>query len=748
MDGMPKSRFATVSVVIRVLLRVSRRLGRSTILRAVFLPLCLISPNYYLHSSRPAPGVQQAPLQYEVSVTLKLIQVYVTDKDGRPVRDLKKEDFVVFDVGKSVAVTEFEKHELLAPASGPETLPARAQPAPTPIPSSAMNRKLFLFFDFAYNNQKGVGATIKAALHFLDAEVLPDDEVALITYSSLKGLKVHEYLTRDHAKVRQAVADLSAKEIAGRAEEIEQMYWKAAEDGFANLSAQARYNLTWRRQEAKSLAHNYFAALTSLAKAMRLVEGQKTFIFFSTGTPYSLIYGGQAASHSAGRQSRLDTGGSTFDMGDAILRPLSEAMLKEFSASNCSFFSFDTRESAKVASLFAYEDMMNEIGGSSAFSADGVFRTKTDLLRDDKTTGQDALKRLSKETGGQYFSNISLYEKNLETVQNITGTYYVLGYPISAPKDGEFHKIKIEVKRKGCKLQTQAGYFDPKPFREYTDLEKQIQLFDLALNERSEGRAPRTFGVTALSYDAGSGPRLRLVSAIPEEALQGFEGKTAEFVSLVFDEVGNPVSLERTSADLAQYKAKEIIFTSGTAPPPGRYRCRIVVRDLQTGESAVGSTDVNIVKPASAELVLYSPLLLVPGEASTQLEAGRKGKVDLLSWQDVYPYDTTSLTPLTGDVPRNAGKVVVVVPFSADILKPLEVVFSAQLISMADGQSLPVTFYSLERSRVGAVEVQSLEFALDQVPPGKYQLYIHAADKDRGAQAQTHVPLVVRGATN
>jgi VWFA-related protein len=703
--------------------------------------LCLNLPISSLDSASQEIPKQQSPLQYEVSVTLKLIQVYVTDKSGQPVRDLNKEDFTVFDDEKPVALTEFEKHELLTSPSGAETLPAGEQPAPTPVPSAAMNRKLFLFFDFAYNNQKGVAATIKAALHFLDTQVLPEDEVALVTYSSLKGLKVHEYLTRDHAKVRRAVANLSAKEIAGRAEEIEQLYWKAAEDG--DLSAQAKYNLTWRRQEAKSLANNYFAALTALAKAMRLVEGQKNFLFFSTGMPYSLIYGGQASSNLGGRQTFLEKKGATFDMGDTILRPLAEGMLKEFSASNCSFFSFDTRESAKVQSLFAYEEMRNEIGGGSAFSADGVFQTKTDLLRDDKTTGQDALRRLSKQTGGQYFSNISLYEKNLDTVQNITGTYYVLGYSISAPKDGEFHKIKVEVRRKGCKVQTQAGYFDPKPFREYSDLEKKIQLFDLALNERSEGRTPKTLGVTALSYDAGEGPRLRLLSRIPKETLQGFRGKTVEFVSLVFDEAGNPVSLQRTSSDLASHNGKEIAFTSGTAPQPGRYRCRVVIRDLDTGESAVGSTDVNIVKPASARLSVFSPLLLVPGEACAQLEASQKGKVDPVSWHDIYPYDTASFSPVVGEVSQKAGKVIVLVPFSSAGPEQLNVGFSAQLISMASGQSLPVTFYSHERSRAGAVELQRLEFSLDQVPPGKYQLYIHAADKDRGAQARTHVPFVV-----
>jgi VWFA-related protein len=686
---------------------------------------------------------QQTPLQHEVSVTLKLIQVYVTDKSGQAVRDLNKEDFAVFEEGRSVVITEFEKHVLLTPASkAEEQLPV--EPAtPTPVPSSAMNRKFFLFFDFAYNNQRGAAATIKAALHFLDTEVLPEDEVALVSYSALKGLKVHEYLTRDHAKVRSAVTDLSVKEIAGRAEEIEQLYWKAAEEDLSKLANSTRYNLTWRRQEAKSLAYNYFVTLTALAKAMRIVEGRKNFLYFSTGIPYSLIYGAVVSSPSGTAE------GSTFDMGDTILRPLSEGMLKEFIASNCSFFTFDTRESAKIPALFAYEDTITEIGGRYAFATDGgEFRTTTDLLRDDKTTGMDALRRISKQTGGQYFSNIGLYEKNLDSVQNITGTYYVLGYPISAPKDGEFHEIKVEVKRKGCKVQTQAGYFNPKPFREYSDLEKQIQLFDLALNENSEGRMLRAFGVTALSYDAGGGPRLRVLARIPKEILQGFTGKSVEFVSLAFDELGNPVGLKRKAADRAQYKGKEIIFTSGTLPQPGRYRCRIIIRDLETGDSAVASTEVNIVKPGSAKLALYTPLLLVTAEACAELEASQKGKLDVPSWQDVYPYDKTSLSPLTGEVPQDSGKIVALVPFSTPESDQLNLKLFAKLISMADGQSLPVTFSALERSRVGSIEVARLEFPLDQVPPGKYNLYIYATDKDRGALAHTYVSLVVSPARN
>lgn len=697
--------------------------------------LCLSMLTPSLKAGRAGTVDQQAPLQYEVSVTLKLLQVYVTDKGGQPVRDLNKEDFTVFDEGRPVVITEFEKHDLLQGSGAEEHAPV--EPATTaPAPPPGLNRRFFLFFDFAYNNQKGAAATIKAALHFLDSGMLPDDEVALISYSALKGLKVHEYLTRDHSKVRRAVADLSAKEIAGRAEEIEQLYWKAAADGLDNLSPSARHNLNWRRQEAKSLANNYFSALTSLAKAMRLVEGQKNFLYFSTGMPYSLIYGSEAGSPSAGKQTVLSKSGSTFDMGDPILRPLAEGLLKEFSASNCSVFSFDTRESAKIPSLFAYEEMRNVTEGGSASSG-------TDLLRDDKTTGQDTLRRLSKQTGGQYFSNISLYEQNLGTVQNITGTYYVLGYSIGTPRDGEFHKIKVEVKRKGCRVQTQGGYFNPKPFRDYTDLEKQIQLFDLALNERSEGRARQEFGVAALTYDAGSGPRLRLVSRVPRETVLSFAGTKVEFVALTFDDQGNPVSLLRKAADLSLFRDKGILFSSETMPRPGRYKCRVIIRDLETGDSAVASAEVNVVKAPAAGLILYTPLLLVPAEAPACLEAGRKGLLESPSWQDVYPYDQKTLVPATGDVPQTAGRAVVIVPFSAAGPDQLNVAFSGRLVNMADGQGVPVSFSELGRSRAGSLETASLEFPLDEVPPGKYQLYVHAVDAAHSLQAQTRSCLVI-----
>ena len=58
---------------------------------------------------------QQEELLHEVVVTLKLVQVHVTDKQGNPVTDLNQSDFILYDNGRLQKITEFERHALLQP---------------------------------------------------------------------------------------------------------------------------------------------------------------------------------------------------------------------------------------------------------------------------------------------------------------------------------------------------------------------------------------------------------------------------------------------------------------------------------------------------------------------------------------------------------------------------------------------------------------------------------------------------------
>jgi len=717
---------------------------------------------FLLMQTKPTPASpqesrspQQPPLKYEVSVTLKLIQVYVTDKDGKPVRDLTKDEFRLTDNGKPVTISAFEKHDLAAaPASGIQ--------APAPEPTSVLvsteipvlSRKFIIFFDFAFNTGHGVKASVEAARRFVDATVAPGDELAFASFSMFDGLKIHEFLTTDHAKVKQALSSISSKNIAGRADEVEQAYWLAVDNPTLAKKASATVGglseLDLARLDSMQQAGRYFRALTQFAQALRLVQGQKNILFFSTGIPSSMVnssrgvggtvrgsggVGGSTTSNNAGYSGTI-YGGSTFQVGNYGLRPLQEAMLTEFSASNCSLFNFDTRESSKIPSLFDADQMALEVGGNPLLG-------NNSLYRDDKVTGLDSLKRMAKETGGKYYSNIILHEKNLDEVSAITGTYYVLGYTVPSVADGEYHKVGIGVTRKSCQVRTQPGYFNPKPYREYTDLEKDIQLFDLALNESSEFQDPEPLPVSALTYDAGQGARVRALARIPRSIWAGFGGQTAEIVALFFDAQDSLLSLQRIALARSEYGDKEVLFSAGTAGRAGPVKCRVILRDLETGQSAAGSMTVHCGPLNRQALSVFTPLLLAEGGAVFPIEGVVKGAAEIPAWRDLYTYDTEVLSPVVGSEPITADKVTVLLPYAAPGLGAPDLIFTANLVNSATGRSLAVPLELREAATQGPLEVQKFDISLAALPKGKYILFIHVGNKVTGQQVSGRVPLAI-----
>jgi VWFA-related protein len=705
------------------------------------LVLVLTLPALPRASAQARQQAPTEPLQYDVSVTLKLIPVHVIDKSGQPIRDLTKDEFTITDNGKPVIISAFEKHELAAAPSGVETpVPAVTARSYT-APSQILNRRFILFFDFAFNTGHGIVASVAAARHFLQTEVRPGDEIALISYSMLRGLRVHEFLTTDHSKILAALSAITSREIVGRADEVEQAYWMMADMNFKDKDVVP--NMEAQRRESAQQARGYFEALARLADALRLVQGEKNILFFSSGVPSSLVNSGRRAVTADPRiveSISQQSTGSTFDIPNSELRAFQEDMLKELSAANCSVYSFDTRESAKLPALYTFDETIsqNRPMGGLLLGADsgGIFR-------DDKTTGMDSLRRLSRQTGGKYYSNIALHEKNLEEVSAVTGTYYVLGYSIPAASDGQFHKIRVEVSRKGCQVRTQPGYFNPKPFREYTEIEKNIHLFDLALNEKSELQTPKLLPVSALSYDMGQGPRIRALARISRDVWQQFQGRTAEIVALFFDPQDSLLSLQRVAVPVADYRGTDVLFSAATSARPGTTKCRIVIRDLDTGQSAVASTTAFSGPSRGQFLSVFSPLLVAEGGGFFFLEGVVKGAAETPSWRGLYGYDATKLSPVIGDEPVGAGKIEVILPFSAPGLDASALSFKTNLVNSGTGESLDVPLELKELTKSGAIAAQKIEISPDQIPNGKYLLYVHVGNRADGQVVSARVPLTI-----
>ncbi len=195
---------------------------------------------------------QTTQLKHEVKVTLKLVQVYVTDRKGNAVLDLTKDDFLVFDEGTKQTLTEFERHVLTLPSEREEA-PADVVETPAPPARELMSRKFFLFLDFAFNNAKGIDKTKEAALHFIDTQLQPTDEVGILSYSAARSLTLHEYLTSDHSAVRKIIKAFGIQEVVGRAEDFEAKYYNLLKGGNPIDASSPGYVLDPEREQFKEL---------------------------------------------------------------------------------------------------------------------------------------------------------------------------------------------------------------------------------------------------------------------------------------------------------------------------------------------------------------------------------------------------------------------------------------------------------------------------------------------------------------
>ena len=709
-------------------------------LLCIALPLSLISP------SEPRARKEQIQLQHEVKVTLKLIQVYVTDKKGNPILDLGKNHFVVYDNGEKQSLTEFEKHVLSLPSGkkevqGEEITETQASPG-----RELMPRKFFLFFDFAFNNAIGLEKTKQAALHFIDSQLQPTDEVGVLSYSATKSLTLHEYLMKDHHKVRDVVRAFGMKEIAGRAEDFEAKYWSllkgenpkdASSSGYVfDPDEQRKRELGFlrnQREEAKLQAYNFVRKMTDLAKAMRYIPGHKSIIFFSSGVPYSVFTGIPAPEINPLRirgfvpkdqtsQDSLTWGMENTDQSERFasshLSSRYEDMLKELSAANCAIYALDTQELSST------------------------------LTSDVQTRGAFTLQKMTSATGGKYFGNINNYEKHIEKIQDLTGCYYVLGYYIDDKWDGAYHNIKVEVSKPGCEVHAQKGYFNPKPYKEYSDQEKMLHLVDLALSNEPLFQTPVRLPSEVFSYSSEGEADLCFISKMEAEKLHDVAAGKFEIISVVFDKEGDIVEMhreEKTSGDLS---GEDSYYYSFFALPPGNYACRLVIRNLETGRGAVAGSSAVIENKKLLGIHLFPPLLLTPEKNAKYIRGNIPRplveKSPGFSLANFMHFDISQYSPYLEDSLRANTLVPALLRCSVANLPTAEVGISATLTEKLSGKTTPLTLIVLSEELKEDEKKFLVNIYIPELLAGEYALNFAATEKTSKSESVAIRPLKIR----
>jgi VWFA-related protein len=662
------------------------------------LAAAVLFPTFYSGSPATAfqgqPRSEQAmkPLQYEVNVILKLIQVFVADLDGNPASDLEKDDFVLYDNGKLQKITAFEKHFIQIPDSaGAE--PAVSETTLRPSPAAPlMKRKYIILFDNDSNDLEGISKSRKSALEFLDHNVQPGDEIAFFSCSTTAGLFVHEYFTSDHEKIREAIIRIKSipgQPMGGLAVESFSEHELANPehptlDGLFSLFKD--FGTDSRRQDY--VRRDFIIRLTELAKALSQVDGQKNIILFSKEFRHIMD-----------------------NPSDPDARRFQE-MAKELASANCPVF------------------VVNTTGGMEK-----------------ALSGNAGLQYLSNVTGGKYYDDVGHYAENARSIRNVTNNFYVLGYSIGALWDGKFHDVRIEVARKGYKTFGQKGYSNPAPFNKLTAMEKSLHLIDVALGEDPYFGQPIDFPLAALPFLDRTGTNTLLLSLIPVKTIREDVGTRTEIISLVLAADKSVVVGRRAEVDWSTLSAETLCQYSAAALAPGRYECRVVVRNLETGKSAVGACAVEVPEASDTALKLFPPLFIGPYRPTQYVNFAappdKGGQAFSLSQAFLFP--TRQYSPLSGELEDGAEafRAVLRCERTGDAAQNFNL--RAQLESAGGEPATPLNVSLIDSVKQGELLFMILEFrAPTGLAAGSYTLRIQAENPLTNTMAETASNLIVK----
>jgi len=194
------------------------------------LTACLL-PSVAFGAAAPPTPPPAAPAQPEtfyesVDVQVVNVEVYVTDRDGKRVRGLKREDFELSEDGKPVSITNFlaVDSELTSPAgpapagsanagaSAGTSSPPTAAPVP---PAAAAEQRLYLaiFLDEASLTAQARNRLLPAIKNFVAGKLRPDDRLLLASYNG--SVRILQGPTADPAAINTALEQVAKSSPRG-----------------------------------------------------------------------------------------------------------------------------------------------------------------------------------------------------------------------------------------------------------------------------------------------------------------------------------------------------------------------------------------------------------------------------------------------------------------------------------------------------------------------------------------------------
>jgi VWFA-related protein len=557
-------------------------------------------------------------------VEIVTVDVVVTDKAGKAVKDLTRDDFTVLDEGKPQPITTFEAvNHPAVPPSGSIDRPSAPRPrlATNQAPPGPPGRSHVIVFDNLHMTPLNAQRAKGAVAAFLEKGVGMGDRVTLIATGG--GPWWTTTIPEGRAEMVELLKGLEARRFpenaTDRITDYEAMRIYVQHDSALARRVQQRldtYSTGKSRQASAQMQEIRDQMLPGVVDPF--VESRATETYLKVRTRSRVTLGVleramKALGRSADRKALiLVSEGFVFDPSEEAFRSVTEAARHV----NASIYFLDTR-GLEVAPLY-----------SAQFGAPIVEGDLMAAIADMSQEGDGALV-LAQDTGGFAVRNANDLTPGVLRIGTDARNYYLLGFdpPADAPRDGRFRRLTVKVKGRNLNVRARKGYYAPRdenapapPPTEKGDRQFQEALDSPYLSSDIPLRA------TAYVLQESTYGKARVLIAadadVSDVAFREVEGRRVGTLDLLI------VVADRRTGDVQRYDQKIDLERKADATggprwysivrefdlAAGPYQTKVLVRDVETRRLGTVAYDFEV--PDLGQWWISTPILTDAVQAS------------------------------------------------------------------------------------------------------------------------------------
>jgi VWFA-related protein len=662
-------------------------------------------------------------------VSVVEVPVQVIGRDGKPVRGLGAPDFELEVDGRPQTISSVDVVSL-----------NRNTPVLAAGDLPAAGRRHFLFlFDFTFATSNEIARSRDAAIRFVEGGMSPDDFAAVATVSAESGLTLDLTFTPDRRQIAAALRRVGLPTEIDRVRDP--LAFAFTQPGDPHVVSSEAYSSRVLAVDAQStqkiiaaigqrVADDYMLTrvvrhlsdMSNLARALDLVAGRKTVLYFSQGFDSRLIFGSVAHEKSP-EQTAADNdailSGAAWSI-DFDRRYANTPMQKQLA---------DTAELLRRSDCVVYPVDIAGIRNSS----DGTIAPSE--------RGEDFLFALAHGTGGELIRNGNDLLEQIARVEEKTSVTYVLAYSSSASPDGRYHPIRVRTRVKGARVSARPGYFDRPSFRALTPLQRLMSAGNVIAHEKAAGDFP----LEVLTFPLSSGriSQLPIVVSVPESAAGGrdAQGRTRlELYAYAFDAAGQMVDYFARAATIEGDPSRRdsFLFAGTCHVVPGKYRVRVYVRNALDGRFGFAAVSVDVPEFGAVKLHALPPLFVRTGTAQRFVRDAKSsaGDADPFTIAGARFVPELSPTVAPGSTPHVC--LMLVAPGAEGTLPAFDVELKivgpgGEVVEPSDVHVLGKT----PRTADGVVKIL-LDFKASNLAPGRYAFRVTFRDSaDRSIRSES-----------